>query len=182
MFIYCLYKFFFFTDDITVVSHTHTQEGCSRVVTIITELTATLSWSPPSSNSPRKRSPNHGWVGSRGPQRSVCKHQPLLLAPLTHLSLYLTAQDLGAKHYLKKKSTERENKGVMRREGCKSISCLCCYDSRLCWHAMELALPSPLASGNPGDCVHIVCSMCVVAFCTYACSDNVQIKKLKCLL
>lgn len=170
MFIYCLYKFFFFTDDITVVSHTHTHT------------------SPPSSNSPRKRSPNHGWVGSRGPQRSVCKHQPLLLAPLIPLSsspisLFISLHRIwGRNTILKKKSTERENKGVMRREGCKSISCLCCYDSRLCWHAMELALPSPLASGNPGDCVHIVCSMCVVAFCTYACSDNVQIKQLKCLL
>lgn len=178
-------------DDITVVSHTrtytHTQEGCSRVATIITELTATLSWSPPSSNSPRKRSPNHGWVGSRGPQRSVCKHQPLLLAPLIPLSsspisLFISLHRIWGRNTILKKSTERENKGVMRREGCKSISCLCCYDSRLCWHAVELALPSPLASGNPGDCVHIVCSMCVVAFCTYACSDNVQIKKLKCLL
>lgn len=35
-------------------------------------------------------------------------------------------------------------------ENVSSGSTLCCYDSSLCWHALELALPSPLASGLPG--------------------------------
>lgn len=61
-----------------------------------------------------------------------------------------------------KKGGRGEDRGVQDGE-LSSVSSLCCYDSRLCWHALELALPSPLASGHPWECV---CSLCVISFCT----------------
>lgn len=66
----------------------------------------------------------------------------------------------------KKKETRRYgDRGAQDREA-SSGSSLCCYDSRLCWHALELALLSPLASEHPGECV----SVCVdVVLYLYAC-------------
>lgn len=61
------------------------------------------------------------------------------------------------KQALKKNGVRDEDRGVQDGE-VSSGSSLCCYDSRLCWHALELALPSPLASGHPGECVCVVVS------------------------